>query len=133
MVAGQDEKPGVVGQKGAASAALLGGPADELITAFEVSGGGTPTGQGQPLPAEGGHVAELFTHQLMGVQIVVRLDEPIVAAAFLGLDQANRETIEDLLFLGQRMAESGRRHRPTLKNRVSVVPPIIGPDTTPAV
>jgi hypothetical protein len=61
MAIGHDQQTRVIGQQGAAAAALLSRPTDELISIFNVKGGGNPGGYGEPLALVNESVAQMLT------------------------------------------------------------------------
>lgn len=97
---GEDAVTGVVGQEMASPLELIVVPADPLIAPGQVTGGGAPADQGQPLAFVLDDVAEVLAHE-DGVAQVVLLGHQFVPAGKLLLgDEADLEPIKDLLFLG---------------------------------
>jgi hypothetical protein len=105
---GQDQQAGVVDQQRQARAALLLGPADELVARLEMQGGRVPSGQRQPLIPISGDIAHVLAHELGVLQIVMFGDELIEAGHFRWRHGADVELDENLLFIGRGLAKAER-------------------------
>jgi len=90
----------MVGDEGETPAPLLLAPADEPIARLEVEGRGAPGGQRQPVPLIRGDLAQMLADHAVTFEIVMRDHAGVIAGGFVGLDQAHREVLQDLRFVG---------------------------------
>src|ERR1035441_3970173 len=75
MALGQHQQPGVVNDQSQALTSLIFGPADKLVSRFEMESGRAPSGQRHPLPSPNHYVTQVFADQLRTVQIMFGDDQ----------------------------------------------------------
>ena len=96
---GQDNEARIVDHQRQAAAALLGGPADELIAVAQVVGRGAEGDQREPLALVGGGIAQVFADERGVAQVVMLEDESVAARELVGrAQQAELEVLEHELF-----------------------------------
>jgi len=101
MALRQNEQSRVVGNEGAAAAALLVGPADERIAVPKMKGSRAPRRQSQPMAAVDHRVTQVLAHECGVVQIMVFDDESITPSHVVRIAQKHHlDVIQDVLLGG---------------------------------
>jgi hypothetical protein len=123
MALGQDQQPRIVGHQGPASPALFGGPTDELVSIFDVEGGGTPGGCGQPSALIDEGITEMLSHQTHVMQVMVFEDGLIAPGDVLRRgQQPDVAMIQNVLFFGGKLSAFAFTHAESLKKFWKNVP-----------
>jgi hypothetical protein len=117
----QQAEAGVVGQERQAALALGVGPADPVVAALEMIGGGAPAQQRDPLAAKGDDMAKRLADQAGALAMVGFADQGLPPGLGGRVEELDNQFVEDGDVVGMRI-ESRFWHPPRQSERLPNVP-----------